>query len=218
MTPELRKALNNAYRVFEPYNDEFQMARACGISRPLHALTFEDWRAMCARFDIGVLLWSDVSYRHFLPMLMEWESRNQWNRNSPAFWTADFLSRLKNFRWLQWPVEEVEAIRRILRVWVWTQEMLADPQKRMFPVLLAEILDIEDDLNPYFNLWLEKRPLEVAQWLVGQNWIQPQAVLVRWATQPLVAEKFEEGFWNNPEGTQAALFSRVLQLLDSLRA
>jgi hypothetical protein len=169
---------------------------------------------MDAEFDISTLLYSNYTIPHFLPLWLEWLVENvDDDKNLPHLWPRDFSYLLNHSGWLNWPFAEVEAIRRVIEAW--THETLVTPGGKMFPEFL---LEVEDRIDRYFDLWLESRPLEVACWLMKQDWMHALPVLLQWVVKPHVEENLEGAFRANSEGEHAELFSRVAQLLRSIRA
>ncbi len=164
MNFETVSALNRAYEVFARYEDSFGFARRSGVSRSLRELTSEDWEKMDAEFDMGVQLYSDDStlLRHFLPRFLERLSEGP---PSHPFELWDLGYRLNQFGWLEWPREEVEALRAVFEAW--TREISTDNQDQ---VPIDFLLEVEDDVDRYLNIWLEKRPHELAKWLWSIDW------------------------------------------------
>ena len=214
MTPQVRAALDGAYQVFERYKDSYGFARRSGISHALRQLTRDDWARMDAGFDMGVQLYSDNKnelFRHFLPRWLEWLSEE--SEPFPPFWLLwDLGSHLKYAQWLQWPTEEVQALRAVFEAW--TRELLS---QRDGKIPLHFLIDVEDDLSRYFDVWLDARPYEVARWLWTVDWAKNENVRV-WASAPQVEAKLENAFFAHPDGADAALLSRSIEFVRSLRA
>lgn len=211
MTPEVRQALNNVYTVFARYQDDYGFARRSGVRRSLQNMTWDDWKRMDDEFDMMLQIYSDLEnvFRHYLPLMLEWECEQE-----GGGFNWDLYSPLVSSGWLHWPSEEVEALRRVFEAWTG-----AELAKRDGQIPLFFLLEVEDDLGRYLNHWVRARPLEVAQWLWTINLSEKTNKVKRhWATQQLVEERLEAAFFAHPEGEHAALFSRSIQLLRSLRA
>lgn len=212
MTPELQSALECAYSVFEDYKDPFNCERKSGVRHPLHQMTRGDWSRMHEEFDLTVLLGDSLFYRHFLPCILEWTYEA--NNGEDGYWGLENLSRyLSTHGWLRWPHEEVESLRNVFG-W-WTCEALLYHNKKP---PLALLLDVADDVRSYLNPWVVSHPIEVAQWIVEQDWLCPRQVLLRWVTQTLIEERLEAAFWDEPDGTHAALSSRSIESVRLLSA
>lgn len=214
MTPELKAALGEAYTAFMSYKDSYGFAGRSGVRHSLRQLTREDWAQMDAEFDMGVQLYSDNKnelFRHFLPRWLEWLSDDFYSHylDDWAFWDLGY--RLNQARWLQWPPEEVEALRGVFKAWAHQELAKHDGE-----IPLRFLLDIKDDLSPYLDVWLQARPVEVAQWLWTIDWNE-HADAQKWATKPRVEERLEAAFFAHPDSAQAALLSRSIELMRSLR-
>ncbi len=207
MTRELRAALDRVYVVFAHYKDPQNIVTRCHISRTVRQLTRADWEHMDSEFDMMVYIYSDKEqmFRHYLPLLLEWECGGQG--------VTDLDFPLNWAHWRQWPVEEVEALREVFEEWI--RDALSQ-QDRQIPLYF--LLEVEDDLARYLNHWVKARPLDATQWLWTHDWRHVQEMVFKWAVQPLVAEEIESAFWANPDGKHAALFSRTLELLGSIRS
>ena len=213
MTPELREALNNVYSVFARYKDDYGFARRSGVSHALNNLTHDDWGRMNREFDMEVLLYEGDLFRHFLPRFLEWMREDEKEMVISFNWLWwDVSAHLQLKGWRNWPSEEVEALRAVFEAW--TRQSLAEHRGQM---PLEFLLRIEDDLSRYLDVWLQARPLEVTSWLWTVNWNHNENAR-RWATQLHVEEQLEAAFFAHPEGEHAALLSRSIQLLCSLRA
>ncbi len=215
MTPELRAALDGAYQVFARYKDSYDYTRRSGVSHALRNLTRDDWRAMNQEFDMVVLIYDENLLRHFLPRFLEWIEENNDDQDPTIIfdWLLwDVSAHLQRMGWRNWSSEEVEALRAVFEVW--TREELA---KHDGQIPLEFLLEVEDDLGLYLNLWVEERPLEVAQWLWIVDWNANENAR-HWAVEPNVEERLEAAFFAHPEGTGAALLSRTVELVRSLRA
>ncbi len=215
MTPQLRAALNNVYSLFARYKDDYGYARRCGVSHALRNLTRDDWHAMNREFDMVVLIHDVDLFCHFLPRFLEWIEENNEDQSPEIIFDSllwDVGAHLQHMGWRNWSSEEVEALRAVFEAW--TRQAMAEHQGR---IPLEFLLKVEDDLSRYLNIWLDARPLEVVRWLLTLDWSTAENVQ-KWATQQLVEERLELAFFANPEGEHAALFSRSIQLLRSLRA
>lgn len=217
MTPELRSAFNEVYTIFAPYKDTLDCARNSGVNRPLRTLTREDWSTMNREFDMPVLLAGDSTrFCHFLPRILEWIHE----ADDPNFefghwgwWWWEVEHNLALCGWLDWPHHEVEALRRVFGLW--TSESLINQNKNS---PLALLLDVAGDLAPFFNPWLEARPFDVAQWITRQDWLDSKPAALQWVISPWVEERLEKAFWENLDGDYAAILSRSIQLVESLRS
>lgn len=215
MTPELRAALDGAYQVFARYKDSYDYTRRSGVSHALRNLTRDDWRAMNREFDMVVLIYDENLLRHFLPRFLEWIEENNDDQDPTIIfdWLLwDVGAHLQRMGWRNWSSEEVEALRAVFEAW--TRQSLAEHRGEM---PLEFLLKVEDDLSRYLDMWVEARPLEVAQWLGMVDWRKHEQARL-WAAQPRVEERLESAFFANPEGLDAGLLSRTVELVRSLRA
>ncbi len=212
MTEELRHALDKAYDVFARY----PVPKDCGLSGQfqLRELSLKRWHQLDDEHDMGLLMYSEDSatLRWFLPRWLDWLSDE--TAEFPSLdWESWYLSyRLAHAKWREWPADEVAAVRAVFLIW--TREAIAQPGKEpdLYSLSQAKV-----DVAPHLDLWLRSNLLAVAEWLWTVSWMsQPNER--RWATSSQLENRLETAFFANPNGENADLFSRSIELIRSLRA
>lgn len=204
MNSETAYACYQAEKVFARYKDTYGFIRRSGVSRSLYALRREDWDEMNGKFDMSVLLFQDELLRHFLPRLLEWLCEEDAD-------VLDLSVRLNHMHWLDWPAEEIEALRAVFEAWA--REKM-DARDGQFPI--GFWLELRDDPSRYLDIWLHTRPHEFAKWLWIVNWEKHENVRL-WVSDPHVEELLEAAFFRDPLGLHATLLSRSIELIRSLR-
>lgn len=195
--------LQRVYEVFAPYRDSLRLVQSSGIWRQMDQLSKEDFETISRHYDFEVLLHEKDVLGHFLPRLLELYG---WKDDFKGHgWFLEF--KLARREWLQWPAEEVEAMRGVLEMW--TESALRDGEMEMF---LDFLIGAEPDVSRYCDAWLRSNPLAVARYCWTISWINPNG-FHEWAKRPHVRAKFEEMFFRNPDGEHAELFSRTVDLL-----
>ena len=216
MTPELRSALDNAYDVFARYDAPRNLILPMGKSYHLRTLTLDDWHQMDADNDMGVHLYPYAGqdlFRHFLPRWLEWISEDEAEHGNLGFldlWSLRY--RLAKASWREWPTLEVTALRAVFLAW--TNEALA---RYGGEIPLRFLAEIDEDLAPYLDLWLDADLSAVAHWLWIVNWPEVSGAQI-WVTSSQLENRLEAAFFANPDGDNAELFSRSIELIRSLRA
>lgn len=164
----LTEAVTQLYATFERYPlrsriDACPCCRTAGETRHLHTkplatLNAEDlslftFRAMTTVGDAN-------DFRHFLPRILEL---------LPNDFLVDpevVLGKLQYAGWLDWPVDEVQALRSYLySLWAWARRKPLDPLQPEDPEIgqwLCAIARTEPDIANYLDAWLSD-PSQEAQ-------------------------------------------------------
>ena len=173
VSPALRASIENLYAVFARYPLPLQMECCkCGCNKqarvhllyakPLRELEPEhlDFYSFSALYTMG-----DVAdFKHFLPRIFELGFAVE-----PS---ASLLTDLENIthklpyaKWLTWPAEEQEAIRRFFRAF-WTAALAHLPTVESMEWnecevdrWLCSIAQAESDLTPYLEEWMTTETL-----------------------------------------------------------
>ena len=211
MTDDLRRALDAAYDVFARY----PLPDIWDLSGNFQArdLSLERWFKLNEERDMGVLMYSDGGevLRYFLPRWLDWLSDEtvEFPGLDWELWSLSY--RLVGANWRDWPTDEVAALRGVLLTW--TREEIAgggEPD-------LHFLNEAGEDLTPHLDLWLRSNLLSVARWLWTINWLSQQNER-SWAVSSPLERRLETAFFANPDGQNAELFSRSIELVRSLRA
>ena len=209
ITPELRHALDNAYDVFARYQAPDYLG--LGAQFQLRDLSFARWRQLDEKHDMDLLMYSSdcVTLRWFLPRWLDWLS----NEEVPLTWESWGLGyRLASAKWRDWPATEVAALDAVFMAW--TRQAIARPGDEPDLHFLSEA---KADVAPHLDLWLRSNLLAVTEWLWTVSWMsQPNER--RWAVSSQLENRLETAFFNNPDGENADLFSRSIELVRALRA
>lgn len=214
MQPETRQQL---YRVFARFKDESHLAREVGISNPLHLLTEADFDALGRELDLTVLLYDPPILRHFLPRILEFNDffvSNDVAQLGSHRNRFDLESKLRRLGWRQWPAQEVEILRAVWREWTATE--IANGQRPGF--VFWFLSKIGEDLNSYFDLWLDARPVEVAAFLLNCDWNDANDSAVQWAKNPRVGARLEAAFYENLDARESEILSRAVTFVGNMRA
>ena len=209
MKSETRQQL---YRVFSPYKDDLHLARRVGISNPLHLLTEVDFTKMGRELDLTVLLYEVEVLRHFLPRILE---LNDFPRQKMTHWAwFDLEHKLGRLKWREWPEIEVETLRALWREWAF--ESLENGKMENF--VGGILIPVSEDLTPYLDLWLDARPVEVAEFLQSRDWNDTNDSAVQWAKDSRVGAQLEAAFFQNTDARDDEILSKAVGLLENLRA
>ncbi len=239
MTPELRRALDDAYAVFAEY--EAPAYLGLGNNFQLRDLKVESWQKFHAQQDMIVLMYSDDGsmFRYFLPRWLEWLSKGtvDFDASEWEFWGLG--QRLVTLGWQNWPEPEIAALRQIFTVWA--QEELAEhggmaewehgPLTLAVPINSGENMGLEgfrvysslleflsgaEEPAIYLELWLDVNLPQLARWLWTENWHQYK-IERQWITASRLESELEAAFFADANGPNAELFSRSIELVRSLR-
>ena len=223
MTDELRLALDNAYHAFRGYKLPKHYAWRDAVAA--RQLTAEQWRALDAEYDMIVCFYSEGAQelRYFLPRWLEWLSDDQDLPNAPSVWEMwewqQLAGTLKRARWQDWPAPEVAALRAVLLAW--TRQNVAGhgskPPHYNRESALEFLTEIGEDLAPHLEAWLDANAPALARWLWTVHWDANSSVR-EWAVSSRLESALEAAFFADPDGANAALFSRSIELVRSLKA
>ena len=236
MTDELRRALDEAYEVFARY------AATDYLNFSPRGLTMQRWEQLNERHDVGVLMYSDGGemLRLFLPRWLDWLSDDSVGFRSWEWELGSLGYRLSQARWREWPADEAAALWRVFEAW--TREEIARhngapadaSRERQLNVLgeegkklgligfavhsdllwfLAEI----GEASFYLELWLDCNLPQLARWLWVED-LRERKVERGWITSSRLEASLEAAFFAAPDGKDAELFSRSVELIRSLRS
>ncbi len=215
MTEQTRQTLDNAYEVFENYETPRDFVYAHGIPHWPRNLTVADLWQLDDDNDLAVRLYEKEVLLHLLPRWLELLSEDE-TRSGVNFWNHLRLWTLKDqlnrANWQQWPAPEVAALRAVFLAW--TRE---DVESYGGEPPLEFLTEVGEDLAPHLELWLDANPIHLAQWLWKVNWNDSPSAL-RWAVSSRLESELEAAFFAAPDGPNAELFSRSVELVRSLRA
>ena len=215
MNDETRRALNAAYAAFAGYEAPRYLERAPGVPHDVRHLSIGNWEKLDADNDLGVLLYNDDDnvFRHFLPRWLEFVSSEEATSDFLTFWDAyDLSHHLQRERWKTWPANEVAALREVFLAW--TRE---ETQKYEGAPPLWFLQKIEEDIAPHLEIWLNADLLAIAQYLWEIDWPN-NPDFRRWVVSSRLESELEAAFFVAPDGPNAELFSRSVELVRSLRA
>ena len=210
MNDETQRALNAAYAAFARYEAPSYLKRAPGVPHDVRALSRADWRQLEIDKDLSVLFYNDDDnvFRHFLPRWLEFisaEDAETWD-----MW--DVAHHLQRENWQQWPAPEVAALRDLFLAW--TKE---ETQKYGGQPPLGFLKTIEENIAPHLELWLEVDLRGLAETLWTVDWSDEPNLLL-WVVSSRLERELEAAFFVAPDGPNAELFSRSVELVRSLRA
>ena len=213
ISPELRAALDNAYQVFARYHAPRDLIYARGVAHRPRDLSVANWNQLNFDNDLQVLLLDADVLRHFLPRWLEL-MRDDATDADFKFWWADWQleHRLNYTKWLTWPAPEIAGLREVFRAW--TRE---DVAKYSGEPSLDFFIKIGEDVVPHLELWRAASLSALARWLWTANWAALPSAR-NWAVSSHLESELETAFFNNPDGENADLFSRSIELVRALRA
>ena len=240
MTPQLRSALDAAYDVFAGYNAPDYLG--LGGNFQLRDLTVEQWHAWDRQQDLGVLMFSGNGelLRALLPRWLEWLIQDPITRDDLGCWELNDVSyRLAWAKWHDWPADEVAALRAVFEIWTrdelaqyggappykWShhEERLGEEGEKLGlrgTSVHSELLHLWAELGDvaaYLEPWLDCNLPQLARWL----WIEDLSYhkgAQNWVASSRLESELEAAFFANPDGENAELFSRSIELVRSLRA
>ena len=237
MTPEILRSLDDAYAIFARY----PMPNYLGLSGAfqLRDLTSADWENLDSRLDLGVLMYSDggAMLRYFLPRWLQWLSEENNGFRSYAWELWDLGYRLIHFRWRTWPADEVAALRALFEAWtraeisrnngappaLWQSKRTEAEDETLGLSEFttdSELLRFLGEIGEaalYLELWLDCNLLQLARWLWSED-LRERKNARLWVVSSRLESEFEAAFFANPDGENAELFSRSIELIRSLRA
>ena len=240
MTDDLRRVVDNAYEVFARY----PVPDGLGLSGnfQLRDLSLERWLRLNEERDMGVLMYSDSGemLRYFLPRWLDWLSEDfdtfdyhewQWNLEGLSY-------RLNSARWHDWPADQVAALRAVFEVWAreeiaenngapptsWLPECVHKGESEAMGLagfsVYSEVLDFLAGIGEaplYLELWLDTNLSQLARWLWIEDFHRYKTER-QWVASSRLKTSLETAFFANPDGPNAELFSRSVELIRSLRA
>lgn len=217
MTDELRRALDGAYEVFAGYDAPRDLVYAHGVPHWPRNLSIEDWYQLEADNDITVRFYESGAemLRHFLPRWLEWlsEDKARSGLNYYRHWGLyNLKAHLNHANWQTWPALEIAALRAVFLAWT-REDVTNYGGEPSFDFLIG----IGKDLAPHLELWLAANLPSVAQWLWTVNWNDAKGAQ-DWVASSRLESELEAAFFADPDGPNAELFSRSVELVRSLRA
>jgi hypothetical protein len=209
---ELEEAIESLYRTFARYPRPLQIETCpCGCTKPgatlpfvgvpLRELNFADLADYS--FSAMTTQGSVDDFRYLLPRLFHGITAEQYDYNPEIL-----FGKLSYAEWLQWPQDEVAAVRTYLQA-IWKAGLASFPIQERLPAfyeietLLASIANAGDDLEPYLEIWTRSKNIEADQHLVE--------FVTNYGTDFSNGRTFHEALWKDAPAQAKALRAWLLQ-------
>jgi hypothetical protein len=245
MTADLTTSVNGLYETFAAYPRPKRIDYCrCGctkpaeleplLARPLHELRFSDLSSYS--FSAMTTQGSVDDFRYLLPRLFEGVVTKPYGYNCEIL-----FGKLDYAKWLDWPLQEVAAIRTFLHA-LWGNALDSFPLETSLPAffeietVVASIAVTGDDLRPYLSVWDQAQTREANEHLIQMVTIygmdfsaegafrtgfwakaQPQAdTLLKWLIQPMTLQRVRENAFLLRQDGFEHLFELSFAALQSL--
>lgn len=207
-----RDYIEELYRVFAWYRGPgpSSVLEYKDIRKPLRELTASDWHKLICGEPYSIAYFEADIFKYFLPRGLELIDSQPRPKIMPE--QIDNIEvGLRRHKWLQWPAEQVEALRVLFDRWVLEN---AENQEKYDRIPLWLLWEIESDLSRYLQPHLKSHPVKVARWLNEMRWNPPQENMRAWALRHEVIQPLEEAFYQNDNEDDAA---DLVEAIDNIR-
>src|SRR5215813_5654250 len=165
ITPELTDAIEDLYRTFESYRRRASTEPCLHChtteqehrlhSKPLRKLDAEDLKQYA--FDALYTWGNEHDFKHFLPRLLELLV----TMKDPGLDLVDpeaLFRKLPYASWRSWAQSERSSLSAFMRA-MWQAALNTEPEGLEWDGVsqwLCALAGCEDDLSPYFQIWLDE--------------------------------------------------------------